>query len=97
VADKLATDVLIAIDKLLADRPEKVGHDFSEATRRLTAWRDRCIARWRETRTEADRERLERLNAAVSVVVGGQFPLGSVNWDAIASVRRDLEGLALSS
>ena len=30
---------LAVIDKLLAEKPEKVGHDFSEATRRLVAWR----------------------------------------------------------
>jgi formate dehydrogenase major subunit len=97
VADKLANDVLAAIDKLLADRPEKVGHDFSEATRRLTAWRDHCIGQWRETRTAADRQRLERLNAAVSVVVGGQFPLGSVKWEIVERMRRDLERFASSS
>jgi formate dehydrogenase major subunit len=97
VADKLTTDVLAAIDKLLADRPEMVGHDFSEATRRLTVWRDRCIGQWRETRTAADRQRLERVNAAVSVLVGGQFPLGSVKWESIENMRRDLERLASSS
>jgi hypothetical protein len=74
---------LTAIDKLLVDRPEKIGHDFSEAKRRLTVWRNRCIGQWRETRTEVDRQHLGRLNAAVSVVVGGQLPLGSVNWGAI--------------
>jgi len=28
---------LAAVDKLLADRPNRVGHDFSEATKRLTS------------------------------------------------------------
>jgi formate dehydrogenase major subunit len=90
MADEFACAALAAIDTLLADRPEKVGHDFSEATRRLTAWREHCIARWRETQADEDRRRLDRVNAAISVVVGGQFPLGPVNWDSIESVRRDL-------
>jgi hypothetical protein len=94
VADKLACAVLAAIDKLLADRPEKSAHAFSEATRCLTAWRTKCITRWRETQAEEDRRRLERVNAALSVIVGGQFPLGSVQWDSIQSARRDLEGSA---
>ena len=94
MADELAHSALAAIDKLLADRPEKIGHDFSEATRRLTAWRDRCIARWRETRAEDDRRRLEHVNAALSVIIGGQFPLGSVKWDSIQNARRDLAELA---
>jgi hypothetical protein len=93
VADVPGHEVLAAIDKLLADRPEKEGHDFSEATRRLTAWRERFIARWRETRSEEDRRRLEHVNAAVSVIVGGQFPLGSVKWDLIEKVRQDLATL----
>ena len=94
MADEPAHSALAAIDKLLADRPEKIGHDFSEATRRLTAWRDRCIARWRETRAEDDRRRLEHVNAALSVIIGAQFPLGSVKWDSIQSARQDLAELA---
>jgi formate dehydrogenase major subunit len=90
VADEPAHAALAAIDTLLADRPEKIGHDFSEATRRLTAWRAHCIARWRETQAKEDRQRLDRVNAAISVVLGGQFPLGRVNWDSIESVRREL-------
>lgn len=85
-----AKDALRAIDKLLADRPEKVGHDFSEATRRLTAWRKQLVERWRQTRAEADLSSLQRVNAAISVVVGGQFPLGSVPWSHIEQVRNDL-------
>ena len=91
MADEHSRAALAALDTLLADRPEKIGHDFSEATRCLTAWREHCIARWRETEAGEDRRFLERINAAISVVVGGQFPLGHVNWDSIESVRRDLE------
>ena len=88
--DDLGTGALQAVDKLLADRPEKVGHDFSEATRRLTAYRDAMITRWRQTRSEADRRQLERINATLSVVVGGQFPIGSVPWPQIERARADL-------
>jgi formate dehydrogenase major subunit len=82
--------VLEAIDKLLAEKPEKVGHDFSEATQRLCAWRDDLAARWRQTHADEDRRKLDRVNAAISVVVGGQFPLGPVPWAEIAKVRDKL-------
>ena len=93
MADEPARAALAAIDTLLADRPEKIGHDFSEATKRLTAWRAHCVARWRKTQAEEDRQRLDRVNAAISVVLGGEFPLGRVNWDSIEIARHELGGL----
>ena len=87
-------EALQAIDKLLRDRPEKVGHDFSEATRLLCAWRDRLIEEWRKTQETSSRRDLERVNAAISVIVGGQFPLGGVPWPEIEAVRHNLETLA---
>ncbi len=92
--DELAHEVLRTIDTLLEERPDKVGHDFSDATRRLSAWRDALAERWRETRSASDRRNLERVNAALSVVLGGQFPLGNVPWGHIERVRQDLAELA---
>ena len=81
---------LRAIDKLLADRPRKVGHDFSEATRCLTAYRDQAIAAWRDSGHQADFDRLGAANAVLSVVIGGHFPLGDVPWGHIEKARRKL-------
>jgi hypothetical protein len=86
-------EALAAIDKVLADRPDKVGHDFSDATRRLAAWRDALAQRWRHSAESGDRRALERVNAALSVVLGGQFPLGKVPWPEIEKVRQDLSEL----
>ncbi len=88
--DELPHEVLRSIDTLLDDEPDKVGDDFSDATRRLSAWRDMLAKRWRETRAQADRRSLERVNAALSVVLGGQFPLGKVPWSHIRQARQDL-------
>jgi formate dehydrogenase major subunit len=85
---------LMAIDQLLADRPDKVGHDFSEATRNLVAWRDALAQRWRRSAAEEDRRALERLNAGLSVILGGQFPVGQVPWPEIQRTRQDLGELA---
>lgn len=92
--DPSADDVLRALDKVLSDRPNKSGHDFSEATRCLTAWRERLAARWRQTGADADRRRLDRVNAAISVIAGGQFPLGDIPWPLIAQARQDMAALA---
>ena len=84
---------LALIDKLLSERPEKVGHDFSEATRCLAAFRDELISRFRETRAERDRARLDGVNAVLSVVVSGHFPLGDIPWGHIEKARKRLDGL----
>lgn len=93
MADDVGRQALEAVDAVLADEPDKIGHDFSQATKRLCAWRDELAQRWRETRADNERRSLERLNAALSVVVGGQFPLGSVPWPHIKHVRQDLAEL----
>jgi hypothetical protein len=85
---------LAAIDQVLADRPDKVGHDFATATRHLAAWRDVLVQRWRHSAAESDRRALERVNAGLSVILGGQFPLGQVPWPEIERVRQDLSELA---
>ena len=79
------------LDKLLAERPEKIGPDFSEATRCITAYRDEMIGRFRAgtlSRTE-----LDGVNGVLSVVLAGHFPLGAVPWDKIATARERLAAL----
>ena len=81
---------LQAIDRLLADRPDKVGHDFSEATRRLTAFRDDLVEAWRASRGEEDRKRMALANSVLSVIVGGHYPLGGIPWQHIENARKAL-------
>jgi hypothetical protein len=78
---------LRAVDKLLAERPEKVGSDFSEATRRVVEFRDRLIDRWRQTHAEPDRQRLADVNSVLSVVIGSHFPLGAIPWPQLEKAR----------
>ena len=97
MTETTGSKALTAIDQLLADRPDKVGHDFSAATRHLVAWRDALAQNWRRSAAEEDRRALERLNAGLSVILGGQFPLGQVPWPEIQSIRQDLGELLLST
>ncbi len=92
-APEIGRQALRILDKLLAERPEKVGHDFSEASRWLTGYRDELIAVWRRTGAERDRERLARVNAVLSVVLGGHFPLGGVPWQHIEQARKALSAV----
>ena len=78
---------LAKVDKVLSEKPHKVGHDFSEATRCLTQFRDALIVDYRQTGSEPDRERLEKVNAVLAVVVGGHFPLGEIPWPHIEKAR----------
>ena len=85
-----AKHALRMLDKLLKERPDRVGHDFSEATRCLSGFRNELIDRWRHTQDVADKRRLEQVNAVISVVVGGHFPLGPVPWPEIEQARHSL-------
>ena len=89
MAESAAREALAAIDRLLADRPNKIGHDFSAAIRHLAIWRDTLARRPREN----DPRALGKLNAALSVILGGQFPLGQVPWAEIERVRNELSDL----
>ena len=73
VADEPARAGPAAIDKLLVDRPEKFGHDFSKQPAGSPHGVTDYLAGARRS-AEQDRQRLERLNAAISVMLGGQFP-----------------------
>ena len=78
---------LQVIDKLLAERPEKIGHDFSEATRCLAAFRDELIHNRRSNPSSQDRERLAKVNTVLAVVVGAHFPLGDIPWSQLEQAR----------
>jgi hypothetical protein len=45
------------------------------------------IAQLRAHPSAAGDERLGRLNAIISVVYGGQFPIGAVPWDKVEQAR----------
>jgi hypothetical protein len=75
------------IDKLLAERPVKVGHDFSEATRCLSAFRDELIDRGRHNPSSLDHKRLASVNTVLAVIVGAHFPLGEIPWSKVEQAR----------
>lgn len=92
--DRASEAALRLMDKLLAERPDRVGHDFSEATRWVAAYRDELIAIWRRTGSEVDRERMAKINGVLSVVLAGHYPLGAIPWPGIEQARAVLAFVA---
>ncbi len=82
-----ARKALDAMNEALAHRPKQTGHDFSAASRCLTALREQMVTELRERPTPELRQRLERLNSVISVVYGGQFPIGAVPWEHVEQAR----------
>ncbi len=91
---------LEALDKVIADKPHKVGHDFSAAAKHLCAYRDELIQRYRaagDEETHQVRERLGRVNAVISTVLAGHFPLGPIPWPEIEKAREQLREVVEAS
>lgn len=90
MASDNGTRALALLDKLLAERPDKISQDFSAATRCLTAFRDELVEEWRASRGEAARERMTQANGVLSVIVGGHYPRGDVPWQHVGQARDEL-------
>jgi hypothetical protein len=80
-----ARGALAAVDKALAEKPHKEGHTFSAAAQSLCMVRDSLGAR--DKGDPLRRRWLGHINAVISVVLAGHFPLGSVPWEEIAKAR----------
>ena len=81
-------EALSAIDAALRARPDKPGDVLSHATQSLCTLREEMIAAARhEGAASGRRERLERVNAIISVVLAVYFPLGDVPWWELEKAR----------
>jgi hypothetical protein len=81
---------MAALDRALEDRPDKIYDDLAEAVRCLVQLRAALAARWRDG---ASRDKLDRCNAILSMVVGGEFPLAGIRRDRVRSARDELRSL----
>jgi hypothetical protein len=76
-----------ALDRALDDRPDKIYLDSAEVVR--------CLVKLRTELTAARREgdpgdRLERCNAILSMVIGGEYPLAGIRRDRLRKARDEL-------
>jgi hypothetical protein len=93
---QLAGDALAKLDRLLdAKDTESEFQDMSEVTRTVVKMRDELISRVRaEPGAAPPRERLDRVNALLSVVASAEMPLLGIHWDRIKKSRDLLAELA---
>ena len=86
--DAAGRRALELMDTILSEKPKKNGHHFSEAVRCLCTMRDKMIDRAGHADSDgAERRRLEQVNAVISVLIGGHFPLGKIPWEDIQLAR----------
>jgi hypothetical protein len=78
---------LAALDRALDDRPDKIYHDLAEVVRCLVKLRTVLAA----ARREGDSSHcLERCNAILSMVIGGEYPLAGLRRDRLHKARDEL-------
>ncbi len=80
-------EALTHIDRTLAARPHRDGHEIAAAVRCLAAFRDHYVERHRREGGGRYRTTLERVNAIISVAMAAEFPIGEVPWDELEKAR----------
>lgn len=93
MSDQPGHDALRELDKALAAKPRRDGEAFSATTKSLCGMREKVIARVDRDPSPEHRNALNHLNAIISVVLGGHYPLGQVPWDELQKARSWLEDI----
>ena len=86
-AGKTALD---ALDAVIAGKPRKSGHEFTAATKHLARFRDELVAQHRaagDGDSHDVRAQLTQVNAVISAVLAGHFPIGPIPWPEIEKAR----------
>ena len=77
-----------ALDRLLEKHPENLEGALVEATRCLVALRGRLTSMSREAPHDRTwRDQLAQVNAVLSVLMAGHYPIEGVRWDCIKQAR----------
>ena len=81
---------IAALDRALEDRPVKIYHDLADVVRCLVLLCTELTAR----RPEGEPgDRLDRCNAVLSMVIGGEYPLAGLRRDRLQKARDELASL----
>ena len=84
--DERIARALASLDRAIAAAPERDGAAFSDAVTQVSAVRDTVAARDGRD-SVAKRQRLSHLNAVLSMIMAGHFPLSGPPWDEIRKAR----------
>jgi hypothetical protein len=81
-------DAVGKLDYLLRNHPAEIAEELSDAVRCVVALRDSMIEhRHRAGATPAQDAQLQKVNAVISAIVAGEFPLMGVRWKRIEGAR----------
>jgi hypothetical protein len=83
----LCRDVVGKLDHLLRNHPAETAEELTEAVRCTVALRDRMIERRRGDCDAGRNARLRQMNAVISAIVAGEFPLMGIRWQRIEGAR----------
>jgi hypothetical protein len=86
---------LSVLDRVVEESPDRMTGELPEAVRALVRLRDRLIEQRRPAPGSRDLQaRLDRANAILSVVTGGEYPLVGVRRQRIVEARDALAEIA---
>jgi hypothetical protein len=92
--DSACRKALDALEHALEDRPDRLYEDMATTVRCLVGLRGTLIAERQKAPGDlVVRDRLDRVNAILSVVVGGEYPLVGVRENRIRQAREELDQL----
>jgi hypothetical protein len=76
------------LDHLLRNHPAEIAEELSDAVRCVITLRDSMIDhRDQYGRTPEKDAQLQRVNAVISAIVAGEFPLMGIRWKRIEGAR----------
>jgi hypothetical protein len=85
---------LETLDRIVDEKPEVYHEEAASVLRCLVAIRDHVIERRRQDGPLPDvEELLDRVNAAVSVMTSGSFPVVGINHERLSQARDLMAGL----
>lgn len=82
-----------ALDRALRDQPDRLYDDVVAAVRGLVGFRDHLIDRQRTEGGADAANRLRRVNAILSMMVGGEYPISGLHRERLQKARHALDEL----
>jgi hypothetical protein len=88
---RLCDQALRLLDEALDKPPAELKAEVDAAERAVVALRDHLIGRRRESPTDQVRTSLDRVNQALSLIVGLEYPVGGIQRPLLEQARAVLQ------
>jgi len=76
------------LDYLLRNHPAEIAEELSDAVRCVVALRDSMIEHRHQAGATPERDaQLQKVNAVISAIVAGEFPMMGIRWKRIEGAR----------